>query len=116
MNACPGPLDVVLVGPEVFAALELVALLLFSLGNGRGDPSVAPVRKALPSLEAVYLKEFWGRAAIRNLCLKADLSFISCELLSKLLSCSEPRWRRLDGMIMPDPRGGCGGQRPRVHW
>ena len=45
--------------PEVFAGLELVALLLFSFGNGRGQPSVAPVRKALPSLEAVYLKEFW---------------------------------------------------------
>lgn len=101
--------------PEVFAGLELVALLLFSFGNGRGQPSVAPVRKALPSLEAVYLKEFWGRGAIRHLCLNADLSFISCKLLSKLPSCSEPRRRCLDGMIMPDPRGGCGGQRPRVH-
>lgn len=69
------------------------------------------MQKALPSLEAVYLKEFWGRAAIRNLCLNADLSFISCELLSKLLSCSEPRRRRrLDGMIMPDPRAAVGAR------
>ena len=70
--------------PEVFAGLELVALLLFSFGNGRGQPSVAPVRKALPSLEAVYLKEFWGRGAIRHLCLNADLSFISCTSSDKL--------------------------------
>ena len=87
-----------------------MALLLFSVGNGHGHP----VQKALPGLEAVYLKEFWGCAAIRNLCLNADLSFLSCELLSKLLSCSEPRCR-LDVMIMPNPKAVVGGQRPHVH-